>query len=282
MNTQTKFLFTLGIFLLLSLSFCSAIFVEADYITIYPGEDGSVQINVDNNENFDIEDVFVALILEDLPFSAVGSSEKDLDNLNDGDDDSATFTIKASTGIAPGDYNIPYVVKYTNEDDNISSTKTGSFGLRVSAKTDIDFSVETKNPIIGQKGEVSLKIINKGLGEIKFLSVEITPKNFELISSNKVYVGTISSDDSDSASFDVLFSAENPTLSATITYKDFDNNEQTETISLLVKVYTQNEAYKIGLMKKSNTWIYVIAVVVLIIAWIIYKKIKKARKKKGA
>lgn len=276
---EKNILICLGIIFLYSMSLCSAILVESDYVTIYPGEDGSVKISVENNENFDIEDVSVGLLLNELPFSAVGSSEKDLDDLDNGDDDSATFTLKASTGIVPGDYNIPYVVKYTNADeDNVSLTKTGSFGLRVSAKTDIDFSVETKNPVIGQKGEVSLKIINKGLGEIKFISVEIEPKGFELVSSDKVYVGTIGSDDSDTATFDVLFKSKTSTLSATITYKDFDNNEKTQSVSLPVKVYTQEEAYQIGLMKKSNTWIYALVILFLILVWIIYRKIKKAKK----
>ena len=113
-----------------------------------------------------------------LPFTIVGSSEKDIDDLDEDDDDGVSFIIKASTDITPGDYNIPYLIEYINaEEDNETFEKTGSFGLRVSAKTEIDFIVEVReNAIVGQEGKISLEIINKGLGEIKSVSVQINIK----------------------------------------------------------------------------------------------------------
>jgi len=205
-----------------------------------------------------------------------------LDDLDESDDDSVTFTIRASTDITPGDYNIPYVVKYTNvEDSNATQEeKTGSFGLRVSAKTNIDFSVETKNNIVGQQGKISLKIVNKGLGEIKFVSVKISPQGYELISSKDVYVGTIDSDDSDTASFDVVFKTTRPTLSVIVNYNDFDNNAKTETINLPVNVYTTEKALELGLIQKPNYLPYFIGGG-LVIIWFVWRKIKKSRNKKG-
>ena len=268
--------------LLLSLNFASALVVDADYIIIYPGESGSVKVEVDNNFNFDIEDVSVALTLDDLPFTSVGSSEKSLDDLDSDDDDSVTFTIQASTDIIPGDYNIPYVVKYTNAEDSNATQeeKIGSFCLRVSAKTNIDFSVETKDNIVGQQGRISLKIVNKGLGEIKFVSVKISPQGYELISSRDVYVGTIDSDDSDTASFDVVFKTTSPTLSAIVNYNDFDNKAKTETINLPVNVYTVEKALELGLITKTN-YIPYFGVGGILIIWFIWRKIKKRRKNKG-
>ena len=118
---------------LISLNFISGLVIDSNYITIYPGEEGKVTIEIDNNENFDIEDVSVALELggkkifnefgvvvgetENLPFTVVGSSEKDVDDIDEDDDDRVSFTLRASTDITPGDYNIPYVVKYTNAED---------------------------------------------------------------------------------------------------------------------------------------------------------------------
>ena len=266
-------------FLVLTLNFASALVVDADYVIIYPGESGSVKVEVDNNFNFDIEDVSIALILDDIPFTSVGSSEKGLDDLDESDDDAITFTILASTDIVPGDYNIPYVVKYTDAEDSNSTQeeKTGSFGLRVSAKTNIDFSVETKDNIVGQQGRISLKIVNKGLGEVKFVSVKVAPQGYELISNKDVYVGTIDSDDSDTASFDVVFKTTRPTLSVIVNYNDFDNNAKTETINLPVNVYTVEKALELGLIKKPNYTIYFISGGVLVV-WFVYRKIKKRRK----
>jgi len=284
------------ILLVLTLSFAAAIVIDADYVTLYPGEQGKVGIDIENNENFDIEDVSVSLELgsqrilnefgivisetEALPFTVIGSSEKDVDDLDEDDDDSVSFTLRPSTDITPGDYNIPYIVKYTNaENDSETFEKSGSFGLRVSAKTEIDFSVEVRdNAIVGREGKVSLEIINKGLGEIKSVSVQIFPNGFELLSKNKVFVGTIDSDDTDVATFNVIYKTENPVFSAKVEYKDFDNNDRVETVDINFKVYTEEEALQLGIIQKSNTLIYGLVIAILIVAWLIWRIIKKKRK----
>ncbi|MEK9185114.1 MAG: hypothetical protein AAB866_03060, partial [Patescibacteria group bacterium] len=221
-----------------------------------------------------------------LPFSVVGSSEKTLDDLNPDDDDTATFTIKASTDITPGDYNIPYVIKYINSDNGEKIQQQGTFGIRVSAKTDLDFGVETQgantaSAIVGQQGKITLEIINRGVGDLKSVSVVATPNGYDLISKQKVFVGTVSAEDSDTISWDVLFKNKNPTLNVAITYNDFDNKEQTQTISLPMQVYTQQEALQLGLIKKNNSIIYIGVLIVLLVAWFVYRRVRKARKKKA-
>jgi hypothetical protein len=267
-------------FLVLTLHFASALVVNANYITVYPGEQGNVKINVENDFSYDIEDVFVSLNLENLPFSAIGSSEKKLDDLNEDDDDSATFALKVSTDAVPQDYDIPYTIRYTNSDTDEEGNQSGTFGIRISAKTEIDFSADKENAIVGSQGKISLKIINKGLGEIKFVSVQIFPQGYTLLSSDKVYIGNIASDDSDFASFDVVFDTSTPTLSAVVTYKDFDNKDQSETVTIPIEAYTRDEALKLGLIQQSRTGLYIGIIIVIAIIWFIWRRIKKRRKNK--
>lgn len=282
-----KILIAFGIIALYMLSlvaFASAVVVDSEYVTFYAGDEQKIKLNIENNENYDIEDVSIALELSNVPFSAVGSSEKDAEDINENDDDDVSFTLKASTDIVPGDYDIPYIVKYRNDETDEWENKSGSFGVRVSAETNIDFSVESKgentdSAIVGQKGKISLRIINQGLGEVKFVSVQVNPIGYELTSANKIYIGSIDSDDSDTATFDVIFKSASPTMSATINYKDFDNKDQIETISLPVKVYTYEKALELGIVKKPNYTTYIIVAVVLIV-WFIWRRISKARKKK--
>ncbi|MFH1310947.1 MAG: hypothetical protein ABIH65_00915 [Nanoarchaeota archaeon] len=284
MKTQNlKIIFGL-ILLVFALNLTSAVIVNVNYVTLYSGEEGKISLEIENNENFDIEDISINLILEDLPFTAIGTSQKDIDNLDEDDDDSVTFTIKPSTDIIPGDYSIPYLIKYVNADDNLENfTKTGSFGIRVSAKTDLDFSVETRETaILGKEGELSLNIINLGLGEIKSVSVQIFPQGFTLLSVDKIFIGTIDADDSDTATFDVIYTNQNPQLSAKISYKDFDNNDQIEIVNLPFKVYTEKQALELGLIQRNNTIQYILIVFVLSIIWYIWRKIRKRRKQKLA
>ena len=280
MNQTKKLIFGI-LFLVLTLSFASAVVVDADYITIYSGESGKISVEIENNENFDIEKISLALELSNLPFTSVGSSEKDVDDIDEDDDDRVSFTLRASTDIVPGDYNIPYVLTYTNAENNSEDfEKTGSFGLRVSAKTDLDFALEIReNAIVGEEGRISLEVINRGLGEIKSLSVQIFPSGFELLSKDKVFVGTVSADDTDLASFDVIYKSQNPSLSVRITYKDFDNKEQTETLNLPFNVYTKERAIELGLIKKSNVKTYTITFLVLFVVWFFYRRRKKNKRK---
>jgi hypothetical protein len=278
------------------ISLASALIVDADYVTIYPGQEGDVDLNIENNENFDIEEIIVRLDLSGkkefnslgvlvsetpaLPFSVVGSSSETIDDINEDDDDSVSFTLKANTDITPGDYNIPYTITYFEQGENEELTEEGSFGIRVSAKTELDFSVEVRdNAIVGEEGQISLEIINMGLGEIKSLSVQVTPQGFELLSKDKIFVGTIDSDDTDLATFDVIYTGISPVLKAKVTYKDFDNNDQVENINIPFKVYTREEALQKGIIQQSNTMIYLIIIIVLIAAWFVYRRIRKARKK---
>lgn len=276
-----KNFFILSFVCFLSLNLISAISVNADYISLYPGEEGRIGIELKNNNNFDTEFVSLALNLEKIPFITVGSSEKSIDELDEDDKEKIVFNIKPSTSISPGDYEIPYVLKYTNSDTNVVFTKTGSFGIKINAKTELDFSVVTNNNILNQKGKITLKIINKGLGEVKFVSVQIFPQGYELLSSDTIYVGNIASDDSDSVSFDVFFKTLSPSMYAKVNYKDLDNKDQLKTINIPINVYTQEKAIELGLIKKSNNLLYIGIVLFLLVLWFVYRKIKKRNKKNG-
>ncbi|HKZ33959.1 MAG TPA: hypothetical protein VJB06_02415 [archaeon] len=265
--------------LVLIINLISAVIIDVDYVTLYPGEEGRVSLNVENNENFDIEDVSVALVLSEVPFTSVGSSTKDVDDIDEDDDDSVSFTLRPSTDIVPGDYDIPYTVKYVDAGNNTEDfTENGSFGIRVSAKTDLDFSAETRETaVVGKEGQVSIEIVNRGLGEIKSVSVQVFPQGFELLSNDKVFVGTIDADDSDTATFDVIYKNKNPVFSARVTYKDFDNKDKTETVSLPVRVYTEEEALELGLIDKSNTWLYIGIGIVVLILWYFWRRARKRK-----
>jgi hypothetical protein len=287
MKKQTKTIIALGmlaLYLVSIIGFASALVVDADYVTTYSGEEVRINLEIENNEDFDIEDISIALELGDVPFSSVGSSEKDVDDIDENDDDKVSFTLKASSDIVPGDYDIPYEVKFydaeNDSDDREKLEKKGSFGLRVSAKTELSFNVETDDAIVGKQGKVSLKIVNRGLGDIKAVSVKLNPSGFELLSAKEEYIGTVDSDSDEIVSFDIIFKETNPKLNAVVQYKDFDNKEHSERVTLPFKVYTTEEALELGLIKKSNTPVYAGVLIAVVLIWFIYRKIRKSMKKK--
>jgi hypothetical protein len=276
---KTKLLIVLGIVFLLSLSLTSAMIVDSvSQDNLFPGESAGITVRIKNTLDEDVDDVSMVLNLENTLFTSIGSAEDSEDEIDEDDEESFSFDLKAPANMAPGDYNIPYSITYTFEDNE--STKTGSFGVTVGAETELSYGVETGKNIVGEKGSVSVKIVNSGLGDIGFMNVKVlSATGFEILSSQEEYIGTVRSDDFETATFDVAFKKINAVLTVQIKYKDFDNNEETKTVTLPFSVYSREKALELGLIQKSRTWIYGV-VIGLVILWFIWRKWRKARKKK--
>ncbi len=280
MKTKINLIISIFIFLI-SLSFISAVVVDSISMgKLYPGKTSSLTIDIKNNLEDDIQDVSLILELDNTSFTTSGGSEDSEDEIREGKTEGFNFILKAPANIKPGDYNIPYEITYTDWDDD-KITKTGGFGVTVSARTELSYGIELDNNIVDEKGKISIKIINSGLGDIGFVYVKIISVNgFEILSTDEEYVGTVSSDDFELATFDVLFKKTNANLNAQIKYKDFDNKQETVLAPLSVKVYSKEKALELGLIKKDNKWIYGVIAGVIVI-WFIYRKIKKKRKNRG-
>ncbi|MBS3091824.1 hypothetical protein J4466_00235 [Candidatus Pacearchaeota archaeon] len=276
------FLLSLALVITLS-SVASAITVSSlTQGKLYPGEQATISLSIKNTLNQDVEDVSMNLLLEETKFISVGGSEESIDEIREDKDKSFDFTLKASQDIAPGDYNIPYVISYTDPNpssDGKKIEKKGSIGVTVSARTELDYIASAENPVIGQQGKVSLKIVNRGFGDVKFVSVKIKPQGFTLLSSEDVYIGNVDSDDFETATYDVLFKDQTARLKASVEYRDFDNKKLVEEIDLPLNVYTREKALELGIIQKNNTWMYGIIVVFVVIAWFVYRTIKKRMKR---
>jgi len=281
-NKAGKILMFLASAILL-IGIASALSINVDQGELYPGQSSDVDVNIKNILSDDITDVSFNLIFSNTRFISVGGSEESIDEIKDGDTESVTFKLKASQDAKPGDYTIPYTLVYTIDDGNDTIIKEqGTIGVTIGAKTELDYSVESNNPVVGNKGKITVKVINRGFGDIKFATIKIAPQGLEVLGNDRTYIGTISSDDFESTNFDVIFKDTNSNVMVTLYYKDFDNNEQTETVTLPVKVYSKEEALELGIIQKNNTALYVGIVVLVIVAWFVYRAIRKRKKKKEA
>jgi len=286
MNTNKKCIailvaaIVLGIIVVASISLASALSVKTSSAdTLEPGKEGTIILEVENTFSSDIEDVSLSINTAGLPFTPVGSSQKSIDKIDSDDEEDFRFDIKATNDITPGDYQIPYTLTYYLS-NNTQRTSTGTIGISVVAQPDISFSVETENPIVGQKGKITLKIVNAGFSDARFVSVEAFPEGYTLLSESSVYIGSVDSDDFETASFDVVFDNLNADFSANVEYTDFNNKKVTKLVNLPVKVYTQEKAVELGLIKKSNAGTYVLVIVVIIVIWLVWRFISRRRRMK--
>ena len=92
-------------------------------------------------------------------------------------------------------------------------------------------------------------------------------------------MGTIESDDFESASFDVAYNKKLSTILVKLKYKDFDNNEQTISENIALRIYTKEEAIEKGILKKSNATLYIAVVLVLFLLWMLFRFVRRRRKR---
>ena len=278
MNKQTKTIFSAFILIILTLNLASAITIKSfETDNFEPGSQQDITINVKNTLDLDTEDVSLTLDLSEVPFTIIDSDSDDIEISSD-DTEDFEFTIKAWSEAKAGDYQIPYTLSYKENESSGVETKTGTFSLTIEANPELVYSVVAEGAIVGSKGKLTLKIVNKGLGDAKFVSVKIIPEGYVLLSETENYIGTVSSDDSETASFDVIFKDKSPTLTAQVEYKDFNNEENIKTVTLPVTVYSTEEALALGIKQKDNTPVYIGAGMVLFVAWMIVRKIRKKKR----
>lgn len=265
--------------LILTINLASAVVVNfVEVSPIAPGEEGEIKIEIENNFDNDVKDVSLLLDFTGSPFIPVGTSEQSVDEIEEDEEEDFLFKFRASTNTVPGQYEISYTLSYEDPDD--PKSRQGTIGVKVTANPDLDFSLTADNPVLNNQGRVSLKIINKGFFDARFVSVRVIPEGFTLLSDDEEYVGEVESDDFETANFDVVFTDTDAKLLAIVEYRNFENEKVIENIELPVTVYTQDEAIALGIIQQSPTVFYVAAVVVLIILIILWRWWRKRQRLK--
>lgn len=248
---------------------------------VEPGKSVSLSVNLENNENKDLKDINVKIDLKDLPFS--GTNELTID-IDEDDSEEAEFDLDVLDNAQSGVYTIPVKIDYVDDEDK-AVTKTSSGVVKVSSVPKIDVVREDGLLLKGQKNILTIKIINKGLADIKFTEIELTPSGIDLLSQKKVYLGDIDSDDFDSAEFEVFIKENSPNnivLPVNVVYRDVLNKEYQESFNIELRVYSRDDAYSLGLLTRSYTTQIIAGVAILVILWFVYRRIRKRMRKKKA
>lgn len=281
---KKKYLFLLVILVALALSnpVTSITIKSVSAPSLAPGEEGEINIEIENTLGSEVKDISLSLVFNNLPFIPIGSSEDSLGELDGDDDEELTFKIKAANNIKPGDYEIPYNIQYTVNKE--IKKRTGSIGIKVEANPDLAFTISTEKPVIGKQDRLTLKIINKGFADAKFVSVKLIPEGFTLLSDSEIYVGAVDSDDFETAEFDIIYDNQKPIFSAIVEYINFENKKITKIIDLPIKVYTEDKATELGLIKNNNLALYISILITLVLIFILYRivrrRIKDSKRKK--
>lgn len=263
--------------LTLASSLVSAVVVqEVRASALIPGKESHISITIKNTFSEDVEDLSFGFILSGTSFIAVGGSEESTDELREGHDEDFSFTLKPSYSVKPGDYELPYELSYKLNGERF--VKKGSVGVHVTGSPELRLTAEPKTPVVGMKDTITVKIINDGLADARFVSLAVAGEGMTLLSDEEVYIGSIDSDDFETATFDIMYTREKTALAVTLSYRDLDNNRLTEDTRIPLTAYTREDAIARGIVTRNYTPYYIVAVVVIIVLWFIWRAWRKRRR----
>jgi len=215
-----------------------------------------------------------------LPFAPVNSAtQKNIKSLSPGASYTFQYTILTYPDAESKIYRIPLQLTYNDEAGN-EYTRIDLMGVIVGKEPGLSVWLDgTEIEKAGTKGEVDIKIVNKDVTDIKFLSVIIEETDdFQLHSSEEVYLGNVDSDDYETAEFEIFVESgvSSPLmLPLTIEYKDANNNEYTLEKQIEVDLFSDEELKELS-PGSGNSYIgIIIVVVVVIVGFLFYRSRRK-------
>lgn len=278
--------------------------VSSDPEMIPPGKDAIVRIKVKNLASSVIRDVlfnldlsmstvarnpttlapttvFIDSYFNSIPLVPVNSStQKMIGYISAGEEKEIEYEVRALADAKAKVYKIPIRMTYH---DGIGGnfTKDDVIGLVVGDMPDISVYI-SDNTIYsaGMTGDVSVKFVNKGSTDAKFLNVMLKKSgDYEIISSDKVYIGDLDSDDYETADFKInvkKLKSGKLNIPVHFEFKDPNSNEYSRDLDLELVAYSTKERGQGG----SGSLTSIIVVLVMLAAgWLIYKRWEKGRKK---
>ena len=247
---------------------------SADPEKVSPGNQVELSVTLENVGNDDIYDVLVSLDLSQVPFAPLrSSSEKIIDRIRDDDEETVRFDLVVLPDASPQIYKILIKISYND------TIKTSLISLEVTAIAKLDLILEESELVkVNDKGTVTLKFVNSGLTQIKFLKVTLQDGlSYEILSPKSLYIGEVDIDDFETEEFLIISKIKNPRLAINLEYTDSNNNEFKETKYLDLNVYSLEEAKQLGLIKTNFTGIWITFIMLVVLVIILYRIFRRKK-----
>jgi LPXTG-motif cell wall-anchored protein len=249
--------------------------VQVSPETINPGKASTVTLTLENNAGGLLRDVTTQLDLTETPFVPVDSStRKKVSELKADQQAKVTYTLVAQPGATANIYRVPVTLSFLDEDGQVQSDKD-TIGLYVDTPTSIRAIVDDVTATTNG-AEVAVRIVNKGLSEVKFVEAELSEaQGYTIpISQQVAYVGNIDSDDWETLRFNIESEQTEVQVPMEYTFQDAFNNKITMQETLRINIPEQ---------QSEGTGTGLILVVLLLIGggvWYVRRRRKKSKKSK--
>ena len=249
-----------------------------------PGASNTVKIKVSNDADSMLKDIKARLELGGLPFIPLGSTnEKMIYKIDSRESYEFEFELLANPDADSGVYQVPLKIAYSDE---LGKTyfKNSTLGFIVGAKPDLSLTLDTTEVYErGKPGNIVVKVVNKGVTNIKFTNVKLMPnKDYKILSNGEDYLGNIDSDDYETAEFNIYVENKKDKkiiLPIVIEYADANNNNYKTDMNLEMPIYSASEAKRFGLVEGNGKVGFFIVILVVVAGLFIYRRWSKGRKK---
>src|SRR3989344_1723429 len=252
---------------------------------LVPGEEGLIAIEIENGGNLFIDNMQVKL---GLP--SVVSFYKDVDKIkisriDPGESKNISFRIIASPaakeGLYEGSLDIDYITHFGTSLINVGDNQKDNYTLGIIIRSTPALFMQLQNSEIyrgNSLGEIGVKLVNKGLSDIQFLSIELEESpDYDIIDESVKYIGDLDSDDFDTANFriNVKSSKREIILPIKIEYKDSLNKAYETQENLVLQM---RSAQEMGVA--SNVFLYVVLSIIFIlgVGYFLYRRYKKKQR----
>ncbi len=241
---------------------------------VMPGEEVTVILVVENTGE-KAEDVLLSLDVAGVPFAPFGSStERNIEKIRAERSERVSLKLKVLPDAAPGIYKIPVILTHNG------SSRTAFISVEIAGTANLKVLLGDLGILkVNQRGNLVLKFVNSGLGEVKFLTVNLPESPlYEIVSPAAVYIGDISSGDFETEEFAIIPRTSDPILTVGLEYQDNANREFSESVLLRVPAYTPEEASSLGLEEPAGRAIPLLAVgAVVLLLFLVYRRVRKRR-----
>ena len=249
------------------------------------GHKGTLHIDFENLALSFVKDVKVKLKLDGLPLATIGSTnEKVVKLIGAGNISRVSFDVVPQPEASSGLFNVPLEITFLDRLGTLYR-KNESVGVMIGEQPELLVSLDSSLVYgKGQTGKVSLRFVNKGVTDVKFLQAALSESSdYRMLSAQSVYVGNIDSDDYETADFTISLASvqgERVVLPVTVQYRDATNREYQKTVQVQLPLFSESDAKKLGIGQGgSNAWVFV---VLILIGGGVYLYLRARRKRKRA
>ncbi len=256
-----------------------ATLVVDDYVVtpspVIPGQVVDLVVTLRNAGRIAVKNVDAGIDLEDGKFSIIGTGAKQrISYIPAGETEKVVFKLASDTTTEVKLYSIPVNLDY-QDDRNKDYSDTAKISFLVNAAPELSLTVDATDFEKKTKpGTVSLKVVNKGVVDLKYVTVRLiqTP-DYELLSpSNEAYVGNLDNDDFETVDFILRPLVEQPQLRVQLEFKDPYNVDFEKTYMLPLRIITDKD---LGKEKPPYALIILALLAIGIGVWWYKKRTKK-------